>query len=345
MDDIKTVLFKVSFLGSSHNKRVNLIRRSKINLRINLIQLIPLLYKNYINATYRQIYEALRIIYKTIPHYTLYSITNKIPSKTNMNFLENQNFFPKKLSSVCAEKKKTAFIYIGDSHAEFWSRIRKKDISDSIYCFHIGPVLANTFGSNFKIRQTIVDFLKGFQTLHDFDQLILVLVFGEIDIRVHSYAQIHLHCRYKDETVYANDIAEKYVKSASQLKSDLIFELKKKVDIEVVIRRPVPPSSNRFVIPMSLEEFKKIMDDNQFPNVGNIENRTIAHKKLSEGLFEQCKNNKVLYQNLSREIFTDDGQLNSELSKDMVHITNMKTVLKAHIELKSLLPNMSQNRE
>ena len=167
-----------------------------------------------------------------------------------------------------------------------------------------------------------------------------MLIFGEIDIRVHSYAQIHLHRRYRDETAYANDIAEKYVKAANQLKSDLSFEFKEKVDIEVVIRRPVPPSNNRFVIPKSLGDFKKILGDDQLPNVGSIENRVIADKMLSERLFEQCKNKKVLYQNLYREIFTDDGQLNSDLSKDMVHITNMNTVLKVHIELMRLLKEM-----
>ena len=343
MNDIKRVLFIVSFLGSNHNKRVNLIRRAKISLRINLIQLIPLFYKNYINTTHRQRYEALRIIYRTIPYYILYSVANKIALNNNIG--QNIRFFFPKLNSSYAGKKKTAFVYIGDSHAEFWSRIHKKNISDSIYCFHLGPVLANTFGNNFKIRQTIVDFLKRFQSLHNFDQLIIVLVFGEIDIRVHSYAQIHLHRRYRDETVYANDIAEKFVKAAKQLKYDLSFEFKEKVDIEVIIRRPVPPINNRPVMPKSLEEFKKILDDNQFPNVGSIENRIIADKKLSEQLFEQCKNEKVLFQKLSKEIFTDDGQLNSHLSKDMVHITDMKTVLKAHIELINLIANIPQKEE
>jgi len=334
MDDIKTILFKVFFLGSNHNKRVNLIRRAKISLPINLMQIIPFFYKNYINATYSQIHDALRIIYKTIPHYIYYSIVNKIRFKINFS----------KSNSYCVENKKTAVVYIGDSHAEFWSRIHKKNINESIYCFHIGPVLANTFGSNSEKRQTIVGFLKRFQSLHNFDQLIIVLVFGEIDIRVHSYAQIHLYRRYTDETVYANDIAKKYVKAAKHLKSELIFEFKEKVNIELVIKRPVPPINNRPVIPKSLGEFKKLLDDNQFPNVGSIEKRIIADKKLSEQLFEQCKNKKILYQKLSKEIFTEDGQLNPDLSKDMVHITNMKTVLKAHLELMGLLANTLQKK-
>lgn len=303
MDDIKTVVFKVSLFGSNHKKRLNLIRRSKIDLRISLIQIIPLFYKNFINATYRQRYEALLIIIKTIPRYIFYSIANEVFFKFNINAEESKSNFSKS-SSYRLENKKTAVVYIGDSHAEFWSRIHKKNINESIYGFHLGAVLANTFSNNFEKLQTVAEFLKRFQSLHNFDQLIIVLVFGEIDIRAHSYAQIYLYDRYRDETGYAYDIAEKYARAAKYLKSKLIFEFKEKVNIEIVIRRQVPPSNNHFEVPKTQSDYKRLLGDNNSPNIGSIEKCIIADQELAKQISEQCKKQKVLFQTLPKRFLT-----------------------------------------
>jgi hypothetical protein len=196
-------------------------------------------------------------------------------------------------------KKKYNKIYcIGDSHANTLHE------SPNITSIAFGPNTMHHIG-----KYGIEDMLN---YLYDTKEVIkeelfseeglLILAYGEIDVRCHINKQIVEKQREEDEVI-------------KTLIDDYINQLKL-ISTNVGVLSIVPP----------IRFYSEIYFNENFPFVGSDLDRNRYTQKLNEYLYQRCIEENIVYVDIYNSYKDEEGFLIKELSDGNVHIYNKNKV-------------------
>lgn len=230
---------------------------------------------------------------------------------------------------------KTLFVFIGDSHGEFASRVTISDRSSRAVSLWLGPLLGHTLGNTNKfepvIYQTIEKLLEGGK----YEKLCLLFIVGEIDIRTQSWIQIRFKNLYAGINVFcenlASSVANKALNVVDQLRSKYSY-----LEISGLIIKPTPPSAKGYYEPTTLEEYYNIRKSHEFPRFGSLRFRLDVYEKyvihLRETLNQDQYKHSVFFCDIDNSVFGPDGSLAAVVSDDGCHIT-LASAIKKNFEL------------
>jgi len=196
-------------------------------------------------------------------------------------------------------KKKYNKIYcIGDSHANTLHE------SPNITSIAFGPNTMHHIG-----KHGIEDMLN---YLYDTKEVIkeelfseeglLILAYGEIDVRCHINKQIIEKQREEDEVI--KTLIDNYI---NQLKL---------ISTNVGVLSIVPP----------IRFYSEIYFNENFPFVGSDSDRNRYTQKLNEYLYQRCIEENIVYVDIYNLYKDEEGFLIKELSDGNVHIQNKNKV-------------------
>jgi len=132
-----------------------------------------------------------------------------------------------------------------------------------------------------------------------------ILTFGEIDTRCLIYNQINEKGRDEEEII--TTLVNNYIKRVKNIYSN------------IAISSIVPPVNYKTIDYI----------DPTYPFIGPLEDRARYTKKLNVYLQLKCEENNIPFINLYKYYADDNGYMNEQYSRDRVHITDSKYILKA----------------
>ena len=192
-----------------------------------------------------------------------------------------------------AKKYNKAIIHvIGDSH------LRPFLFKKPFLLHHISQATAynlNKEDSYSQSKQYLASFLPDIDKQRD----VLLLVFGEIDARVHIYLQYEKNNRKKSIEKLLDDTVNNYGRTISQLKEDGF----------AVCVHGLPPAA-------------KTDFESELPFLGSPEQRSYISRVFNEKLSEFCHRTGVLFADVRSISADENGFIKKEYAADKVHLNH-----------------------
>ena len=201
---------------------------------------------------------------------------------------------------------------IGDSHANTYF-----GVAQNLESIAFGP---NTMH---RIANSGIDSIIGYlidkksidSNIFYTKDCLLILAYGEIDVRCHINKQIKIHGRDEQEVI--DTLVTSYI--------NRVISIRNEYGNNLAVMSVVPP--------MKIEnDENKIYHSPNFPFIGSDIERRDYTIKLNSKLLKECKSNDILFLDVYSDYVTDDGYLIRELSDNNVHILNRDRVINSLIK-------------
>ena len=192
---------------------------------------------------------------------------------------------------------------IGDSHCREFIGI------ENTVPHHIGPITMHRVG-----RDGIA--ALDFRVYQVQENDIVILSFGEIDVRCHIGKQRDLKNRELEEVI--DTLLYQYLQTVRQCRS--FYE-----NIEVILYTVTPPTDQ--------------IDNPEFPKYGSIEDRIFISKLFNRKLEKMCSSNGLKLLDVYDDYADETGALNVILSDANVHISENRALRE---RLNMLIPNLKR---
>lgn len=335
---------KISYItiilfGSNHYRRIGLYREGKINLRSNAFNK----YKKSLRVESFNIGFLMRtalVIINSLPINILMRIIKALTQNKRPK-IKNAYYISYNAERVNQNKQQT-IVYMGDSHSEFWSRIWSRKCMPDVLALHCGPILANSLADKNAVHNEAISFFKYLFDNQSMKSLCVVFSLGEIDIRAHSYSQVRILNNYFDIEEYTKHLALKYVNGISTFQSKLkrAVSYLENAEINVVVRRQIPPSKNqKTYIPSSKDDLLRILKSESHPCIGPVSFRVKVDQLLWNYVKQKANMRSIPVQDLYRALYTKEGTLKASLSKDACHLYNQEYIYALHYDLLDMINN------
>ena len=226
------------------------------------------------------------------------------------------------------KKCKRIFIFVGDSHAEFYGRnFINNDSKKIFFTFHTGPTLLTTFGTSRKIIIKIFEFIKFIQKYFSKNkpEVNIVFSFGEIDVRTYFYQELKLDKNFLNEKEFLNFISNQFAENFKYLKS--LISMNKIKNINFLFKEMTPQTYSKYFTPKNSFQLNKIRNKNEFPVFGKLKDRVMWSKKLSIKMKSICSQNKIKFIKLSYNVYDKNRSLNKKITFDNGHISNLSDLV------------------
>jgi hypothetical protein len=186
--------------------------------------------------------------------------------------------------------KRPTFHIIGDSHTNvFWGHI-------PFIVHHIGPATAYNLCKEESSTQSKDKINEILNYIHLYDSIILV--FGEIDCRIHIYYQYMRN----QNSITINQIIDNTISNYSRL----INEIKKK-NKNIYIYNVPPPSPD-------------ISNHYNYPSYGTPEIRAKITEEFNSKLISMCSSMDLIFIDIYSQIADEKGLLRQKYSIDDIHL-------------------------
>jgi len=239
--------------------------------------------------------------------------------------LEIMNEFVSSGTSSC-NLEDTHFIFIGDSHIEFLSRVRgsRDDImfahSHSVW---LGPVTLLGVGMN-PPKDYVLSALNNTSIGLNCKKIHVVWSLGSIDIRASLY-----ELKVRRVVGSDNDIAELILKSLDIINGTLIkdsrsYLVKRYASVKVV--NCFVAASNSFFegdTPKTTKEIRFLRKAQAFPTFGSIETRKRFTEVVNSTIRTWCDRNQYVYHD---PYFDATKEANRIYMRDGIHLTDSKRI-------------------
>jgi hypothetical protein len=233
------------------------------------------------------------------------------------------------------KKAKNIYIVLGDSHSELYGRNYKsnQDNNASFITIWLGPILLIKFlKSSFLLDRSIflinkiVNFFGKSKTYH------VIFSFGEIDVRSSFFRMLEINRSYKNLDDLLNNYSKQIRKSIEKIK----IKTGKKIYINFYFKEPPPTTYKIGYLPKNRNEMIEIYQSEEFPVMGNLEDRILWHSNLRKIILENS--DLFLFLENSKKSFDSNGALNKNIS-DNIHITSTEIIE----EFQNNLINLKRN--
>tara|TARA_R110001606_G_scaffold355312_1_gene506193 strand:- start:21458 stop:22465 length:1008 start_codon:yes stop_codon:yes gene_type:complete len=237
-------------------------------------------------------------------------------------------------SDVCSDKiKKTHFIFIGDSHSEFLSRVRtnkKSHFFSNAHAIWLGPVTLFGFSSAIKIDK-LLRYIKDIKIDNEVDSICIVWSLGTIDVRASIY-ELYLRNIVDDRNGLENlvDVSLESL-NISIIRPFLNVVVSDFPNIEV--KNCFLGASNSLFVgdePRSIKNIKSIRKNNSYPTFGSVETRREFCDIVNSRIECWTIDNDYLYNNPYET--TSVMSLNSAM-RDGIHLTDSRMVCELALSL------------
>ncbi|CAJ35723.1 SGNH/GDSL hydrolase family protein [Methanocella arvoryzae] len=236
----------------------------------------------------------------------VYLLTYKVTTDTEI-FLRKLNHF---YSYVYAKVfNRPLFHVIGDSHT--WAFKRQR----SFIVHNIGPATAyNLVNKNSSVQSN----RKLFEVIRriDIKKDVVIMVFGEIDCRVHFYNQ-HMKSGGK---VSIEELMDRTIANYGEVLAQL-----KGMGVNFVVYGVLPASKHVFRFPPYATE--KIKEDlfsefrNSYPFLASPEVRSPINRRFNQKLKTFCEAHGYRYLDIYPVVADDRGLIKDEFAADEIHVT------------------------
>ena len=283
-------------------------------------------YKNFKNNFFYNYFHLLLIILIGSNHPNRFELFMK--KKDYLSIFKNINW---KLN----KKAKNIYIVLGDSHSELYGRNYKsnQDNNASFITIWLGPILLIKFlKSSFLLDRSIflinkiVNFFGKSKTYH------VIFSFGEIDVRSSFFRMLEINRSYKNLDDLLNNYSKQIRKSIEKIK----IKTGKKIYINFYFKEPPPTTYKIGYLPKNRNEMIEIYQSEEFPVMGNLEDRILWHSNLRKIILENS--DLFLFLENSKKSFDSNGALNKNIS-DNIHITSTEIIE----EFQNNLINLKRN--
>jgi len=237
--------------------------------------------------------------------------------------------FNKSLSS----KKNVLVVYIGDSLIEYLSRIRlNSNTFSSCLAIWLGPKtrLGLNLDSdlNFFLENTS-RLISNYSIKHSFDDIILVLSIGTIDIRCSIY-ELELRKLFNKP----EELQKLYQETSSNLVQKLIEPLRIKLQTKHVVILSELDSTLVGEKPENIQQLKVLRETNIYPTLGDMEYRKSWRYRFNKISRTVAKENGYKY--LDINTYISDSTDPARIQFDGVHISDPSTVFKINNRILNL---------
>ena len=234
------------------------------------------------------------------------------------------------------KKFKKIFIFVGDSHAEFYGRnFLFNNTKKKFFTYHTGPTMLTTFGTSRKLILKIFQFIKFIENFYSKNkpEINIIFSFGEIDIRTYFYQELKIDKNFASEKEFIDFISKQFIENFKYLKSLILFNKMKKINF--FFKEMTPQTYSKYFTPKNSYHLQRIRENSNFPVVGNLKNRVMWSKKLSIKLRLICNQNKIKFIQLNKNVYDKNGSLKKKISFDDGHISNLTDLIEVQKKIMS----------
>jgi hypothetical protein len=239
--------------------------------------------------------------------------------------LEIMNEFVSSEISYC-NLERMHFIFIGDSHAEFLSRVRASR-DDIMYAHSHSIWLGSTTLLGVGMtppKDYVLSALKNIDISLNCKKIHIIWSFGSIDIRASLYELMVRRVVGND-----NDIAELILKSLDIINGALIEDTQSYLDTRYPSMEVVncfAAASNSFFegeTPKTTKEIRFLRKTQAFPTFGSIETRKGFTKVVNSTIRAWCDRNQYVYHDPYFDATKEDNRI---YMRDGIHLTDPKVI-------------------
>ena len=217
-------------------------------------------------------------------------------------------------------------VFIGDSHVEFFSRVRQfeSDIFfENSHAIWIGP--STLMGLNVEeLKDTVQDALESINVNINCREIYVVWCLGSIDARIAPY-EMKLRGLLQDSSSLERSIFDTLDSLNNIVGSAANRYLSKKFPATKLLNCFIG-ASNCFLdgaTPQTMRELKKIRKEEELPTLGSIEDRQLSVNLINSSIESWCQASNYVFYNPHKDA-TDIR--NRKYYMDSVHFTDVERI-------------------